>query len=210
MPMKRRDVIVALVLLGVGVVAAGGGAWWWYWELSQVVERIGGAIVDEPETPIGPVVSVVFTARPVGDRDLHALRGQHGFDRLFLDSTRVTGDCLADLKSAKDLRWLSICGSPVTDDGLAHLPTLPNLELLNLGKTQVTDAGLEHLRKQTNLRQLFLYNTDVTDAGLEHLRGLDHLEELDLTRTAVTREGVRRLQEALPGLKQVHTGPPPI
>jgi hypothetical protein len=203
--MKRREVVVALVLVAA---AAGAGAWWLRTGLTAAVERSGGAVVDEPDTPYGRVVSVVYTARPVGDADLHFLRGRRGFQRLMLDSTRVKGDCLADLADASDLRWLSLRGCPVTDAGLAHLPALPELELINLENTRITDAGLEHLRKLTGLRQLFLDNTAVTDGGLEHLRGLNQLAELEVTKTGVTAEGVRRLKEALPGLKKVYVGPP--
>lgn len=206
--MKRRDAVLAVVIVVVVVVAVVAAVRWSYTSLAAAVERSGGAVVDEPDTPYGPVLSISFTARPVGDADLRFFHGRRGFQRLFLDSTRVTGDCLSDLADASDLRVLSLRGCPVTDAGLAHLPALPGLETLNLEKTRITDAGLEHLKKLTGLRQLFLDTTAVTDAGLEHLRGLSQLTELEVTKTGVTPEGVRRLQEAVPGLKKVYAGPP--
>lgn len=202
--MKRRDGVVVLAFAAVAVAVA---LWLSHTRLAAEVQRHGGVVISEPETPEGPTVSVVFIARPVGDADLRGLRGRRGYERLFLDSTRVTGECLENLGEASDLRWLSLRGCPVTDEGLSHLPALPDLELLNLENTLVTDAGLAHLRRLTGLRQLYLFGTDVSDAGLEHLRGLTRLEGLEVSRTRVTRAGVRRLQAALPGLAKVQAGP---
>jgi hypothetical protein len=206
--MKRRDMNVALIvaLAAVAVVLA---LWLTRSGLAGEVERRGGQVVDEAQTPEGPTVSVVFTARPIGDAELACLQGRSGFQRLFLDTTRVRGEGLENLDGAKDLRWLSLGSCPVTDDGLKHLPVLPDMELLNLNRTQVTDAGLASLKGCKNLQRLFLSRTAVTDAGLEHLTGLTRLVELDAGETRVTEAGVRRLQAAVPGLTKVQFGKPP-
>jgi hypothetical protein len=198
--MKRRHVALILVLLvGAGALAQS----LMYMSLASAVEGQGGKVVVENETPEGQTVSVVFIGRPVGDADLALLRDRKDYHRLFLDSTRVQGECLQYLDGSNELRWVSLGNCPVTDDGLKNLPALPRLELLNLSQTRVTDAGLAHLARHTGLRHLLLARTAVTDTGLEHLKGLNQLEGLVVTRTNVTEAGVRRLQSLIPTLKKV-------
>ncbi len=203
--MKRREVALVLAIV---FVAGGLALWQSRTGLAAEVRRHGGEVVDEAETPEGPTVSVVFTARPFGDDDLHCLRGRRGFQRLLLDSTHVTGAGLADLEGMNELRWLSLPGCPVTDDGLKNLPPLPSLEILILDRTRVTDAGLVYVGKQTSLQHLHLSETAVSDAGLEHLRGLKQLAELRATRSRVTEGGIHALQAALPKLTRVAVGDP--
>ena len=204
--MKRRDAIVALVLVGGAI-----GVWLWFSrpDLAAEVEKHGGVVVNEADTSEGPTVSVVFTARSISDRDIICLRGRSAFQRLYLDSNPITGDCLKYLDSARDLRLLSLKNCPLTDEGLKQLPVLPGLEILILEKTKVSDDGLSHLRNFKGLQRLFLVETRVTDAGLEHLRDLKQLVVLDLTDTDVTEGGLHRLQEALPGLRSVSRGRSP-
>jgi hypothetical protein len=204
MPMKRRYIVVGVVVLLFGV--GGLTAWLVSPGLASGVEERGGKVIVEDDTPEGRVVSIVFIARPIGDSDLTCLRDLRGYQRLFLDSTRVQGAALANLAGSDDLRWVSLGGSPVTDDGLKNLPLLPRLELLNLNYTRVTDAGLAQVAKQKSLRHLFLMRTAVTDAGLEHLKGLDQLEELLAPDTKLTEAGIRRLQESIPKLTKVQIG----
>jgi hypothetical protein len=196
----------ALGILVIAVAVAGLALWLTRPGLASEVKRQGGEVVVEADTPEGRTTSVVFVGRPVDDADLVCLRGRKGFQRLFLDSTRVSGECLKYLEGASDLRWLSLGNCRITDNGLKHLPALPELELLNLGQTRVTDAGLIHLKQLKGLRQLMLTRTAITDAGLEHLKGLDQLAELDGRDTRITEAGIRRLREALPGLTRVQIG----
>jgi hypothetical protein len=204
MPMKRRYIVAGILVMLLGV---GGLALWLASPgLASGVEERGGKVIVEDDTPEGHVVSVVFVARPIGDADLTCLRDRRGYQRLFLDSTRVQGAALANLAGSEELRWVSLGGCPITDDGLKNLPVLPQLELLNLSQTRVTDAGLAHVAKQKSLRHLFVMRTTVTDAGLEHLKGLDQLEELQATDTKVTEAGIRRLQELIPRLTKVTIG----
>jgi hypothetical protein len=205
--MKRSETIALLILL----VGGGGLAWWWLSRpnllLDSNVEAHGGKLLVEPDTPAGPTTSVVFTARPIGDDDLHFLRNKNGNQRLVLDSTRVTGDCFQDLSAATDLRWLSLMSCPIGDDGLAKLPPLARLELLDLDHTQITDAGLAHVAKLKGLRKLMICrNKQLSDACLEHLKGLEELTELDALDTRITEKGARELQKSLPRLTTVRVG----
>jgi hypothetical protein len=200
MTMKNRLLGAAAVLL-VMAAATGLALWSTLPGLAGEVERRGGRVVDEAVTPEGPTVSVVFTARPIADADLAFLRGRRGYQRLFLNSTRVRGEGLENLAGQKDLRWLSLARCPITDQELEHLPSLPDLELLDLNYTPITDAGLIHLKGCKKLQRLFAARTPITDAGLEHLKSLDHLVEVDASSTRVTDKGARALQAAIPGLK---------
>jgi hypothetical protein len=202
--MKRRDLVALLIL-------AAGAVWlvWWLIQPSlsaEVVER-GGQLIVEPETSEGPTTSVVFVGRPIGDDDLQFLRGKRGFQRLLLDSTRVTGKSLQNLEGAEELKWLSLMSCPVDDDGLAFLPALRNLELLDLDHTRITNAGLAHVGKQKGLKQLMICrNKTLTDACLDHLKGLDELTELHALDTGITEAGIRRLQKSLPRLQKIYIG----
>jgi hypothetical protein len=199
MTMKGR-LLAAAAVLPVVVLATGLALWSTQPGLASEVEKRGGRVIDEPKTPEGPTVSVVFTARPIADADLGFLRGRRGYQRLFLNSTRVSGEGLENLAGQKDLRWLSLARCPITDDELKHLPSLPDLELLDLNQTPITDAGLAHLKSCKKLRRLFLSRTGVTDAGLEHLKSLGQLLQVDASSTGVTEKGAAELQAAIPSL----------
>jgi hypothetical protein len=99
---------------------------------------------------------------------------------------------LANLKHAKELRFLELDGSGVTDYGLQQLVHVPALTSLDLSETTVTDQGLRHLAHLSQLRSLQLHGTKVTDEGLDILAKLPRLSGLGLTDTSVTEQGVRR------------------
>jgi hypothetical protein len=203
--MSRKNA-AALLLLVASIV----GITWWWWQrmgLSTAVSARGGQVVFEADTPEGPTTSVVFVGRPIGDEDLQILRNKSGFQRLFLDSTRVSGTGLTNLESAVDLRWLSMLNCPIGDDGLANLPALNSLALLDLDHTKITDAGLAHVGRLKGLKKLMICrNGSISDAGLEHLKGLEELTDLDALDTGITEEGIRRLQKSLPRLTKVQIG----
>ena len=127
------------------------------------------------------VVDVDFARSPVTDVGLEHLEGLTQLRRLDLHYTQVVGT------------------------GLKHLKGLTRLQTLNLFGTEVTDVGLEYLKGLTRLQTLDLSDTEVTDVGLGHLKGLTRLQTLTLFGTKVTDEGVKRLQQALPNCKIIHT-----
>lgn len=159
----------------------------------QVVAEImqcGGTVLQNSDTPDGPVVGVSF------DR-----QGSVGSVSNRLSVSPVTDALLGHLRGLNQLRFLSLDTTRVTDAGLAHLQGLSQLESLDLTRTKVTDAGLEHLKGLKQLQTLGLANTKVTDAGLEQLKGLNQLKTLNLMNTKVTDQGVKGLQEILPKCK---------
>jgi hypothetical protein len=102
-----------------------------------------------------------------------------------------------------DVVQANLDSTEVTDAELEFLNGLPRLRWLNLFNTQVTDAGLKHLEPLGYLQRLELGGaSQITDAGLEHLEGLHELWAVYLGGTQVTEEGEKRLQQALPNLRQ--------
>lgn len=122
---------------------------------------------------------------------------------LSLWGSPITDAGLVYLKEMKGLRTLNLCGTRVTDAGLAYLKDLKELRALNLTEARVTDAGLAHLKELEGLQKLYLPGTKVTDAGLVHLQELKGLQRLNVDGTGVTRAGFAKLQKSLPNLERV-------
>ena len=141
------------------------------------IERLGGRVEYDEESPNSPIVGVEL-----------------GF-------TDAGLEFLEDLTS---LKYLVLWDTKVTDADLEHLEGLTSLHTLHLDNTQVSDGGLEHLKGLTNLQTLGLSDTQVTDAGLESLKGLTSLQDLRLHRTKVTDAGVNELKKALPNCEISH------
>ena len=63
---------------------------------------------------------------------------------------------------------------------------------------------MPHLAGLTHLEWMHLGSTEVTDDGLPNLHGLKKLAALEITFCpGITAEGLKRLQEAVPALKDV-------
>ena len=116
--------------------------------------------------------SLDFTLTRISDEDLAILASRDG-----------GGDGLMNLHQ------LYLRSTPVSDDGLAELGKMTSLQTLILDNTKITDDGLVHLKKLSNLYGLALSSTGVTDAGLSQLAGLTRLFDLHVQGTAVTEAG---------------------
>jgi hypothetical protein len=138
------------------------------------VERLGGKVQFDENSPGRPVCSIDFSDAKISDK------------------------ALKNLDSLPQLKVLILSGTRVTDAGLVHLEGLRLLTGLMLDGTPVTDAGLQYLDDLSCLERLGLIGTRVTDAGLEHLKRLKRLRGISLMRTKVTNAGVRDLRQALP------------
>jgi WD40 repeat protein len=139
------------------------------------IERLGGRLVIDENSPERPVISLDAAGTEFDDAALQRLKG---FTRL---------------------RELTLSDSMVTDAGLEHLKGLTQLRRLDISGLRVTDAGLEHLKGLHQLRELNLSSEPsslylVVDPPKKWL----HRE---LGGTRVTEEGVKRLQQALPDCK---------
>ena len=138
------------------------------------IEKLGGKVVIDGQSPDKPVISVDF------------------------NNSHVTDAALSHLAGLTKLRVLDLSWTEVTSAGLAHLKRLTKLQSLNLTSTKITDAGLVRLAALPALESLNLTGTQVTDAGLEYLKDLPKLRSLNLSTTNVTNAGTKELREALP------------
>ncbi len=105
---------------------------------------------------------------------------------------------LRHLRSLPELEELSLINVSVRSD-LAELKSARGLKSVSLHATDVGDADLVHLASLRDLIQLNLNNTAIGDDGLRHLSGLKALKYLRLKNTNVTSSGVDQLRRALPG-----------
>jgi hypothetical protein len=81
---------------------------------------------------------------------------------------------------------------------------MKKLKRLNLDRCKISEAGTPQLKGLTNLEYLHIGSTEVNDDALEPLEELKNLKELVVTFLPnVTDERVKKLQEKLPGLKNI-------
>lgn len=176
---------------------------------AQTLEKLGGWIDRDPDTPGNPVVGVRFGGRKptvqvaVFDKELECLQGLPTLERAYLCGPIFTDAGVKHLRGLFRLRELSLSNSRITDRGLRHLEGLTRLRQLDLQGTPIKAKGLAHLKAMNRLRYLDLEGTQITDRGLSHLKGLARLRTLRLGHTGVTDAGVRKLQKTLPKLKAV-------
>ena len=90
-------------------------------EAIAIIQKLGGQVVVDENSPGKPVISV-----GLGERD-------------------VTDAGMEQFKRLTQLKELILSGTKVTDVGLKYLKGLPHLQSLSLDRTEVTDAGLERL-----------------------------------------------------------------
>jgi RNA polymerase sigma factor (sigma-70 family) len=158
------------------------------------IRRLGGQVYVEGP-PGDRAVRVVLQYAKVSDEDLACLKGVRQLRHLSLYGSPVTDAGLAHLQGLTTLRELDLALTKVTDAGLARLKGLAQLQSLSLMVTQVSDAGLVHLRAFPRLQTLVLRGTKVTDAGLATLQRLSQLQVLELADTRVTDAGLARLRD---------------
>jgi Leucine-rich repeat (LRR) protein len=168
------------------------------------IERLGGKVQVEENSPDSPVYSIDFSNAKISDEALQNLDSLPRLKVLILSGTKVTDAGLAHLEGLGLLTGLMLDGTRVTNAGLEHVRGLRSLEELLLDGTKVTDTGLQRLDGLTSLQRLGLAGTRVTDAGLKHLKGLTGLRGISLLRTKVTDAGVKDLRQALPGANISH------
>ena len=225
-----RGIAVGAVLLGICILAL-CSVWLKTDErlarqrlIVAEVEKLGGEVVFDANTPDRPVIEVDLSNTVASDATLERLAGLTGIRSLNLMLTPVTDDGLRHLEGLTSLRVLNLHRTAVTDVGLEHLHKLPNLavlllhgpgigdkglmwvgqmdklENLELSKTSITDAGLARLRRLSSLLRLSIEDTRIGDAGVEHLKELTQLRWLNLHETQVTNFGVSDLQKAIPSV----------
>ena len=115
--------------------------------------------------------------------------------------TRTDADW-AILARLAGLRKLFLGTTRVTDEGVAQLACLTQLEDLAFGGETGSDAGLSRLSALTRLERLTVYGAWFTDAGLVPVAEMDHLPAFAVSdTTSVTPEGLNHLQRQRPKLQ---------
>jgi len=117
--------------------------------------------------------------------------------KLYLGSSRITGNGLPQLAPLQSLQYLSLKQLPIDDAKLATLPDFPLLQYLGLDGTRLGDEGLKTLARYPQLQVIWLDNTPITDAGLVNLLPLAKLQTLYLPGTQTGGQGLAELR-ALP------------
>jgi hypothetical protein len=115
--------------------------------------------------------------------------------KLYLGSTRFTGDDVELLLKFPNLEVLNVSGKDLNDDFLKTLQELKHLKKLHLNGVPITDAGLAHLAAFSDLDELWLIGTKISDEGLSHLTGCSKLAALSIEATATTDGCIGSLQK---------------
>lgn len=140
----------------------------------------------------------------INSKGMPHLSGLSNLKVLDLSETAVADEGLASLKDLTNMENLNLYNTRSTDAGLVYLQGMKKLKRLNLDKCKITQAGTPHLSGFSNLEYLHIGSTQVNDTALEPLGELKNLKELVITFLPdVSDEGVKKLQEKLPGLKNI-------
>ena len=159
-----------------------------------LVERLGGQIERDENTPGRPVVGIRLATTRISDDQLGELRGLSSLRSLDLTQTRISDSGLARLRGHEGLRSLVLFDTRVTDAGFASIATLSGLETLVVGLCDVAGPGLSHLESLNHLKTLSLFVLNVTDETLAPVARLTRLERLDLVGLKITDAGLVHLR----------------
>jgi hypothetical protein len=90
-----------------------------------------------------------------------------------VEETGVTGDGFRDVKTARNLKRLSLAGIGITDEAIARVREAPALEQLDLFVATVTEDCAPLLASMPSLRKVTLRNVSAGAAIGEKLRSLN-------------------------------------
>lgn len=103
----------------------------------------------------------------------------------------------------RNLRELTIAGTPRQAGDLRHIASLVHLQLLHVEGGELADYDWEALAGLPRLEWLRLEKVTFDSRQLERLAGLRTLRVLELPNTPVDDEGVRTIAESLPHLEWI-------
>jgi hypothetical protein len=150
----------------------------------------------------GEVRALCLGHQPISDRGLVKIAECSELRWLDLAATNITAAGLAPLAKLEKIEQLNLEQTPADDAALAWIGKLPALRELDLSNTSITDAGLMQLAALRNLEVLWLTSAAITDASAALLSRFEQLNTLDLEGTKVSPEARRRIEAALPKLRQ--------
>jgi hypothetical protein len=122
-------------------------------------------------------------------------------DWLDLSFTQVDDTLFEDETKPWNVRRLNVEGTEVTDEALARIAKIPSLVELDLSGCKVTSKGIKSLASHPKLATLWLTATEVDDSIQPTLQSLRSLEYVNLDETNVTKEGWKKMQTAMPKLR---------
>jgi hypothetical protein len=107
---------------------------------------------------------------------------------LFITETDLSGEGIAELKSALSTRWIE-------GDMMRLSQKSPSDQWVQ------TAAYVKQLGRQGRLKFLDLSNTNVADEHLAPLHDLVGVELIDVRGTRVSQRGIEQLQQTIPSCK---------
>lgn len=113
---------------------------------------------------------------------------------LVVDTTRISTDGLAQLRSLNNILLVSAQWTPTNDKGLASIEGIVSLRLLRLNWSLVTNDGLKHIERLPKLAMLYLTGTAVTDDAVPYIKELSSLKALQLSHTGISDAGLAALE----------------
>jgi len=144
------------------------------------INSLGGNVEKNAK---GGVVAVNLRGAWVNDVELIDLARLPNLERLDLSHTRISDEGMRNLKSATNIRELSLYYSEqITDQGMTAIKGWKFLRRLQLRGTRISNGTLEILSHMPQLESLDIANTQVTENGMEYLIALTSLKELALGR----------------------------
>ena len=112
-------------------------------------------------------------------------------------SGRLTGDDVARLCQARDLRGLTLSGTGpgLKDDDFAVLAQHPRISRLQItGAVKLSDALFDHFGKLLELQSLIVQGEGITDKGFEKLPALTQMRTLRFGATQATGAVLAKLK----------------
>ncbi|MBI1346638.1 protein kinase [bacterium] len=112
---------------------------------------------------------------------------------LWLNSSHVDDEGMAEIAKLKGVSLLGLIDCPVSDRGMDHFGNHANLRQVEIPGTKITDETLKTALTWPKIGRLHVDRTEITDAGLAILKNCNTLDELALSSTRISDEGLREL-----------------
>ncbi|MBC7999867.1 MAG: hypothetical protein IAF58_18070 [Leptolyngbya sp.] len=137
--------------------------------------------------------TVSFDQSDTTDRGVSLLAGFEKLEAISCGDTLVTGKCLSDLLTCRNLKFIRISAVQIANEELRHLKKLP-LKRLSLGRCVLKPSGLKHVSQCSGLENLDIgHNPDINDTCVPHIMKMKELKELTVADTKISFKGMMQL-----------------
>lgn len=162
-------------------------------EVAEWILSEGGLVNDATTLPEGDNWRIRFVnlrGESVTDANLKRIKTLHYLEDLRIEHTAVTGSGFGSLPS-KNLRALSVGGTPLCAEAYEHITGFKNLEYLSIGTGgEALSIGLQRLRSLPELKVLGLRDATVSADAIASLKEIKQLEHLELTNDVLSRGAI--------------------